>query len=136
GRTFKESFQRVLRGLEVGRFGFGCDENDLWGTPEQPTMDEIRPMIIRPNTERTWYLRYSLKAGMTVQQLYETTGIDPWFGDQMKQLVECEEEIAAVGDISKIETDLLRRAKRWGYSDRQLATLLGSSEMEVRSERK
>ncbi len=136
GRTFKESFQKALRGLEVGRFGFGCDGKDLWGTDEQPTDDEIRAKLSKPNAERPWYLRYALKSGMTVAQLYEITGIDPWFGDQLMQLVEFEDELAAIGSIADISTEKLLQAKRWGFADRQLATLLKSSEMEVRGERK
>jgi len=136
GRIFKESFQKALRGLEVGRFGFGCDGRDLWGTSEQPTDDEIRAKLAKPNAERAWYLRYAIKSGMTVQDLYEITGIDPWFGDQLLQLVELEDQLAEVGSLANIDDAMLLTAKRWGFSDRQLATLLGSSELEVRSERK
>ena len=65
GRTFKESFQKALRGLEVGSFGFGCDGKDRWGTAEQPSDDEIRAKLATPNAERVWYLRYAIKSGMT-----------------------------------------------------------------------
>ena len=70
GRTFKESFQKALRGLEVGSFGFGCDGKDLWGTPEQPTRDEIRAKLATPNDDRVWYLRYAFKSGMSVDEIY------------------------------------------------------------------
>ena len=66
GRTFKESFQKALRGLEVGSFGFGCDGRDLWGTPEQPTKDEVRSKLVTPNEQRVWFLRYAIKYGMTL----------------------------------------------------------------------
>ena len=66
GRTFKESFQKALRGLEVGSFGFGCDGKDLWGTTEQPdAWTRSAPSCPRPNAERVWYLRYAIKSGMT-----------------------------------------------------------------------
>ena len=68
---FKESFQKALRGLEVGRFGFGCDGKDLWGTDEQPSDEEIRSKLSIPNSERV-YLRYAIKAGYTPEQLFET----------------------------------------------------------------
>src|SRR3954466_9587160 len=71
GRTFKESFQKALRGLEVGSFGFGCDGKDLWGTPAQPNHDEIRAKLARPNDERVWYLRYALKSGMKIEEIYQ-----------------------------------------------------------------
>src|SRR6187397_902309 len=93
GRTFKESFQKALRGLEVGSFGFGCDSKDKWGTPEQPGEDEIRAKLSVPNAERVWHLRYALKSGMSVEQIYSLTNIDPWFLDQLAAIVQMEEEL-------------------------------------------
>ena len=61
GRTFKESLQKALRGLEVGRFGLGSDSKDVWGTDEQPGDDEIRAMLARPNDQRIWYIRYAIQ---------------------------------------------------------------------------
>ena len=82
GRTFKESFQKALRGLEVGSFGFGCDGKDRWGTPQQPTREEIRAKLSTPNDERVWYLRYALKSGMTIDEDPRSSRyIDPWFLD-------------------------------------------------------
>ena len=135
GRTFKESFQKALRGLEVGRFGFGCDHADLWGTPEQPNEDEIRAMLSRPNSERVWYLRYAIKSGMTMEKIHEITAIDPWFLDHLFQLVEIEDEIDSCDLLADMSTDLMREAKRAGFSDRQIATLTDSTEMEVREDR-
>ena len=63
GRTFKESFQKALRSLEIGRFGFGCDNKDLWGTRQQPSRDEIKAKLAIPSADRVWYLRYAMKAG-------------------------------------------------------------------------
>src|SRR5213075_965570 len=63
GRTFKESFQKALRGLEVGSFGFGCDAKDRWGTPQQPERNEIRAKLATPCEDRVWYLRYAIKSG-------------------------------------------------------------------------
>ena len=84
GRTFKESFQKALRGLEVGSFGFGCDGKDLWGTPQQPSLDEIRAKLAIPNADRVWYLRYAFKSGMSVEEIHELTRIDPWFLDDLR----------------------------------------------------
>ena len=136
GRTFKESFQKALRGLEVGSFGFGCDSKDLWGTDEQPTRDEIRAKLVTPNCDRVWYLRYALKDGMTAEEIFELTAIDPWFLDQLVQLVELEEELRQVEDVETVEADLVRRAKQAGFSDRQLSTLWHGTEMQVRARRK
>ena len=65
GRTFKESFQKALRGLEVGSFGFGCDGKDLWGTPSSRRATRSAPSLPTPSAERVWYLRYAFKSGMT-----------------------------------------------------------------------
>ena len=91
GRTFKESFQKALRGLEVGSFGFGCDSKDLWGTPNQPDDDEIRAKLSCPNAERVWFLRYAIKSGMSIEEIYELTYIDPWFLDHLIEIVELED---------------------------------------------
>src|ERR671920_2463946 len=79
GRTFKESFQKALRGLEVGSFGFGCDSKDRWNTPQEPTADEIRAKLATPGAERPWFIRYAFKSGMSVEDVHDLTAIDPWF---------------------------------------------------------
>ncbi len=136
GRTFKESFQKALRGLEVGSFGFGCDGKDLWGTDEQPAHEEIRAKLSIPNAQRVWYLRYAIKAGYTAEQIHEITHIDPWFLDQLFELVEIENQIIECGSTENIDQALLKKIKQNGFSDRQLATLLNSSEIAIRQWRK
>ncbi|NBW95924.1 MAG: carbamoyl-phosphate synthase large subunit, partial [Planctomycetia bacterium] len=136
GRTFKEAFQKALRGLEVGSFGFGSDQKDLWGTVAEPSLDDIRARVATPDPDRVWYLRYAFKAGMTVAELHELTAIDPWFLDQLLQIVEMEGLLRAIGSLAAVDDATLRRAKQFGFSDRQLAVMLGASEMDVRDERK
>ena len=136
GRTFKEAFQKALRGLEVGSFGFGCDGKDLWGTAAEPSLDDIRARVATADPDRVWYLRYWFKAGLSIEELHELTAIDPWFLDQLQQIVELESLIREAGSLAEIDDALLRQAKQAGFSDRQLAVMLGGSEMEVREERK
>ncbi len=136
GRTFKESLQKALRGLEVGSFGLGCDGKDLWGTDKQPTMDEIRAKLARPNYERVWYIRYAMKAGMSIDEIYQLSWIDRWFLDQMAEIVEMEEHLRGYGDVSEVDDATLRKAKQFGFSDRQLATLWQTADMTVREHRK
>jgi carbamoyl-phosphate synthase large subunit len=135
GRTFRESFQKALRGLEVGRFGLGCDKKDLWGTPAQPAEDEIKAKLATPNTERVWYIRYALLSGMTIEQIAALTGIDPWFLANLEALVTLEARLRAVASLDQVSDELLREAKRNGFSDRQLATLWSVTETAVRCER-
>jgi carbamoyl-phosphate synthase large subunit len=136
GRTFKESLQKAIRGLEIGHFGLGGGKKDLWGTPRQPTADEIRRKLSIPNDERIFYLRYALKDGATVDRLHELTDIDPWFLDQLDQLVRLEGEIRAVARLEDAGTALLRRAKQNGFSDQQLAWWWNTTELDVRRHRK
>jgi len=136
GRTFKESLQKALRGLEVGAFGLGCDGKDLWGTPQQPTLDEIRYKLAHPNAQRIWYIRYAFKAGMSVEEVNELTSIDPWFLHNIKEIVDLENELRGYRDISEVSTPKLRQAKQYGFSDRQLAVIWNRTEMEIREERK
>ena len=135
GSTFKESFQKALRGLEVGAFGFGSDGSDLWGTDEQPDETEIKEKLSRPCPERVWYLRYAIKSGMTMEQIFELTKIDRWFLDNLFEIVETEAAIRAVGSLNELSPEMLRTAKRFGFSDRQIATMLTSTESEVRAQR-
>jgi carbamoyl-phosphate synthase large subunit len=136
GRTFKESFQKALRGLEVGSFGFGSDGKDLWGTPAQPTRDEIRAKLAVPGADRVWYVRYAIKDGMSLDAIHDLTSIDPWFLDELKQIVELEDELRGIGGPHEASNEQIRIAKQYGFSDRQLAHLWNASEMEIRAERK
>ena len=136
GRTFKESFQKALRGLEVGSFGFGCDGKDLWGTPDQPSEDVIHAKLLTPGHERVWFLRYAIKSGMPLEEIQEMTGIDPWFLENLFQIVEMEDQLRAVKDMGQCDNALLRQAKQYGFSDRQLSTIWKMTEMDVREERK
>ncbi|HTN74711.1 MAG TPA: carbamoyl-phosphate synthase large subunit, partial [Pirellulaceae bacterium] len=136
GRTFKESFQKALRGLEVGSFGFGCDSKDLWGTSTQPSYDEIRAKLSTPNADRVWYLRYAFKHGMSAQEIFSLTHIDPWFLDQLSELVETEEQLRALGGLAAADRATFKHAKQLGFSDKQLATMWNCTDMEVRAARK
>ncbi len=137
GRTFKESVQKALRGLEVGRFGLGNDRLDKWGAPDQPSEDEITRKLMTPNAERIWYVRYALKGGMTVEDVHQRTKIDRWFLRALDELVRMEDELKAAGPLDRVTPEVMLRAKQNGFTDRQLATLWDTaSESEVRKARK
>ncbi len=135
GRTFKEALQKALRSLETGRAGFGADGKDAVPLrPDgSPDVGEIELKLRVPNASRIFYLRLALLAGMTVERVQDLTGIDPWFLHAMDRLVREEQAIAAAGGLEQVD---LRRAKRHGFSDRQIAWLTRSTEFAVRSRRK
>jgi carbamoyl-phosphate synthase large subunit len=131
GRTFKEALQKGLRSLEIGRFGLGADGRELSGeNGGLPTRAEIEQNLATPNSNRIFFLRYALLAGIDIESIYELTGIDPWFLYQIRQIVEMEQSLAEKG--SDLEAGFLRKAKSWGFSDVQIAHLTGLDEKAVR----
>jgi carbamoyl-phosphate synthase large subunit len=130
GRTFKEALQKAIRSLETGRFGLGGD-----GRGDIPP-EAVREKLALPTAERLFYLRAALKMGLSVPEIGEATKIDPWFLENMKQILDLEEEICkegrGPGEAMPLDPILLRRAKEYGFSDRQLALLLDTEEMTVR----
>ena len=142
GRTFKESLQKALRGLETGSFGLGCYRGDLWGTPAQPSQDEIIARLNRPTAERIWYIRYAFKAGLSLEYIHDLTRIDPWFLGNIRDIVEMEERLRRYQDASIRQADeagtraLLLEAKQYGFSDRQIGTLWNTPDVEIRRLRK
>ncbi|MEY4190799.1 MAG: carbamoyl-phosphate synthase large subunit, partial [Planctomycetota bacterium] len=136
GRTFKESLQKALRGLETGRFGLGCDRGDLWGTDKQPSREEIIAKIAIPNSERIWFIRYAILDGMTIEEIHDRTKIDPWFLNNIFDITVQETKLRGLKDINNVNHDDMLEAKQFGFSDRQLAALWLTSEMEVRRSRK
>ncbi len=135
GRTFKESLQKAMRGLEVGAFGLGSDGRDTWGSEDAPDHDTIRARLSIPGAERIFYMRYALKSGMSIDDVFALTNIDRWFLDHMSQIIEEENRLREIGSLSKLTRDDLWHAKRDGFSDRQLASMTGSTEQEVRARR-
>src|SRR5262245_9254926 len=142
GRTFKESLQKALRGLETGHFGLGCDRHDRWGASSHPSPDELAQRLSTPNAERIWYIRYALKDGQTVEEIHQRTKIDPWFLANIQEIIEMEGRLRAKQDGDGRARDeegtkaLLLEAKQYGFSDRQLAQLWRMTELEVRRLRK
>src|SRR5262249_904764 len=128
--------QKALRGLETGHFGLGCDRLDRWGTRQQPTIDEISAKLATPTAERVWFLRYALKAGLTVDDIYARTRIAHWVWSNLRELVEMEDRLGECTSLSDVPYDLLFRAKQYGFSDKQLAHIWHTTENEVRRARK
>jgi carbamoyl-phosphate synthase large subunit len=125
GRTFQESFQKALRGLEVGVDGLDEFSTDL---------DDIIQEIGEPGPDRIWYLADAFRMGMGLDDVYHETKVDPWFLEQIQELVTIENELK-LRKIDSLSAQELRFVKQKGFSDRRLAKLLGVDAASVRSER-
>jgi carbamoyl-phosphate synthase large subunit len=129
GKTYKEAFQKAIRSLENGRHGLGFAK-DFHRRP----LEDLLVLLQEPSSERQFILYEALRKGASVADLHRLTHVKEWFLEQMKELVELEEEI--LGQKGKrLPDDLLRRAKQDGFADRYLARLLGVEEREVREQR-
>ena len=129
GKTYKEAFQKAMRSLENGRFGLGFAKD----FHEKP-LEELMKMLSYATSERQFIMYEALRKGADIQELYRRTYIKPWFIQQMKELVELEEEILAYKG-SKLPDDLLTKAKKGGFSDKYPAKLLGVKEKDIREQR-
>ena len=130
GRTFQESFQKALRSLEIGRFGWGCDR------PEKlPSLEHVRSGLRTPNPDRIFTVRHALQLGMTVEEVYELTSIDPWFLYKFEELLETEKFLKRT-PLQNLTKEQLWDVKRQGFSDRQIAFATKTTEDYVRAYRK
>ncbi len=159
GRTFKEALQKGLRGLEIKRSGWGCDGRDQVfdqkldsrealiqfikeAKNDSALKEKIKKYISIPKSDRIFYLKYAFYAGLSVDQIYEITKIDPWFLAQLKQIIDLEAVILSEAKNPKRDPsaapqdDTLKKAKQYGFSDAQLGFCFGLDEMAVRKLRK
>ncbi|PIG90775.1 carbamoyl-phosphate synthase large subunit [Gloeocapsopsis sp. IPPAS B-1203] len=130
GRTFQESFQKALRSLETGRAGWGCDRSE-----KLPSGEQIRAQLRTPNPERIFAVRHAMQLGLSTEDIYELTGIDPWFLDKMQQLLDTEKFLKRT-PLEKLTKEQLYGVKRQGFSDRQIAFATKTTEDAVREYRK
>ncbi|MBK9218276.1 MAG: carbamoyl-phosphate synthase large subunit [Uliginosibacterium sp.] len=122
GRTFQESFQKALRGLEVGVYGLDEIECDR---------EELEHELASPGAERIWYVGQAFREGYSLDAVHQLTKIDPWFLAQLEDIVKSEKNLAG-RSLKSLDAGALRALKRKGFSDRRLAKLLGSDETAVR----
>jgi carbamoyl-phosphate synthase large subunit len=136
GKTFKESFQKALGSLEIGRGGFGADGKDA-AISGILSDDDLRLELKHAGPIRIFHVHEAFARGWSVADVGALTAIDPWFLGHMTELVAYEQELRAAGSLAALAADvpLLRQAKSFGYSDRQLASLVGASEQAVREAR-
>jgi carbamoyl-phosphate synthase large subunit len=146
GRTFKEAFQKGLRGLEADRSGWTIGATPADDRLEDESLESALVAVRTPTPERIFQIKRALRLGATVDAIAERSGIDPWFLHQMRELVEAEDDWRGGGTAGRPdggtagrgdgngagEAGLLRRMKRLGFSDRQLGELRGTTEAEIR----
>ncbi len=130
GRTFKEAIGKAIRSLEIG--SYGLEETKV-------SSEEIRWRIKNPNAERLWYIGEAIRRGFSIEEIYELSGIDPWFLHNIKEIIDVEENIRFSRNIKMKEDELkelLLNAKQCGLSDRRIAYLMGKKEWSIRNLRK
>ncbi|GGI82937.1 carbamoyl-phosphate synthase (glutamine-hydrolyzing) [Shewanella hanedai] len=127
GRTFQESLQKALRGLEVGMNGL----DPIIDIDEPDAMTRIRHELKEPGSDRIWYIADAFRSGLSVEDIFGLTNIDPWFLVQIEELIKLESDVKDSG-MSGMNQDFLRKLKRKGFSDIRLSLLLGISESEMR----
>ncbi len=132
GRTFKEAFQKSLRALETGRPGWTVGGRLIDDRLNDETIEALRSALRQPTPERIYQVKRGFLLGMSIAELFELTAIDPWFLSQMQELIEAEREYVALAEVDAVA---MRRMKRMGFSDRQLADLRGQEEVDVRAHR-
>jgi carbamoyl-phosphate synthase large subunit len=130
GRTFNESFQKALRSLETGRAGWGCDKAE-----KLPSGEQIRAQLRTPNPERIFSVRHAMQLGISNEEIYELTAIDPWFLDKLQEILEIEKFLKRT-PLKQLTKAQMYHVKRNGFSDRQIAYATKSKEDEVRTYRK
>ncbi|HET6396736.1 MAG TPA: carbamoyl-phosphate synthase large subunit [Pseudoxanthomonas sp.] len=132
GRTFRESVQKALRGLETGKVGFDPTGLDLSSEDDLAT---LRRELKAPGPERLFYVADAFRAGMSVEEVHALSFIDPWFLDQIEEIVAEEKRVAAEG-LDSLDAARLRKLKRDGFSDARLAQLAGTNEAGIRALRR
>jgi carbamoyl-phosphate synthase large subunit len=130
GRTFQESFQKALRSLETGRAGWGCDIDE-----KLPSLEQIRSSLRTPNPDRVFTIRQAMIMGMSVEEIYELTAIDPWFLDKLEDILNTE-KFLKLTPLASLDRSQMLQVKRQGFSDRQIAFATKTHEDQVRTYRK
>ncbi|GAB1407446.1 carbamoyl-phosphate synthase large subunit [Thermomonas brevis] len=132
GRTFQESLQKALRGLETGKVGLDPTGLDLL---DEDDLTTLRREVKEPGPDRLFHIADAFRAGMSVEEVYALSFVDPWFLDQIEELIEAEVDIAHRG-LDGLDAKRLRSLKRMGFSDARIAQLAGTNEGAVRALRK
>ena len=130
GRTFQESLQKALRGLEVGSAGF----EPRMQVVDEDTRSELVDRLTNPGADRIWYLADAFRAGFELEEIYGYSGVDPWFLVQIDDIVKWEARLEGLS-VDQLDHSLMWGLKRRGFSDKRIADVLGTTEAAVRAHR-
>jgi carbamoyl-phosphate synthase large subunit len=130
GRTFQESFQKALRSLEIGRFGWGCDRDE-----SLPSIEQVRSQLRTPTPDRIFSIRHAMQLRLSLEDIYDLTGVDPWFLDKLQGILTTE-SFLKTQQLTSLTKAQLWDVKRQGFSDRQIAYATKTTEDIVRTYRK
>ncbi len=130
GRTFQESFQKALRSLEIGRFGWGCDRDE-----SLPSIEQVRSLLRTPTPDRIFSIRHAMQLKLSQEDIYDLTGVDPWFLDKFQGILTTE-SFLKTQQLTALTKSQLWDIKRQGFSDRQIAYATKTHEDTVRTHRK
>ncbi|QPJ63331.1 MAG: carbamoyl-phosphate synthase large subunit [Candidatus Nitronauta litoralis] len=138
GRTFKEALQKALRSLEIGVFGLEEEFEAAKGLEHRNIthLDELRELLKKPHWDRLWHVAAALRRGMSIEEIYGITGIDPWFLFNINEILELESRVKENQSIAQMDSDQLRQAKEMGFSDPYLSNLLSCKPEDIANKRK
>ncbi len=133
GRTFKEALQKAMRSLEINSYGFE-EKIEISAADRENQLELLRGKLKNPNAQRLWYLGDAYRHGLSTEEIYQLSRIDPWFLEKIREIVESEKEIQSFnGKLQDIQPALLRQWKAMGFADQRLAKLLGCGESGLRA---
>ncbi len=130
GRTFQESFQKALRSLEIGRYGWGCDRDE-----SLPSIEQVRSMLRTPTPDRIFSIRHAMQLKMSLEDIYDLTGVDMWFLDKLQDILTTE-SFLKTQQLTALTKSQLWDVKRQGFSDWQIAYATKTNQDIVRTYRK
>jgi carbamoyl-phosphate synthase large subunit len=132
GRCFEEAMQKAVRMLDTGKLGLVCNPED----EEQEPIDKVKEVIANPTDERLYKIVKALKMGVTIEEIYRLSGVDPFFLHKIQNIIDMETRLCTLHLTDSVAPDVVREAKRIGFSDEQIAYCIDTTEPEVRQFRK
>jgi carbamoyl-phosphate synthase large subunit len=134
GRTFKESLNKALRSLEIEAFGLRKNIKDIADSSvsnHKNYRSKLKNLLKKPLWDRLWHVAEAIRNGFSIEEIYEITYIDPWFLQNIQDLINIENELISLGDIKEVSNDLLKKTKENGFSDIYIANILKCTPVEV-----